>query len=189
MALVTWLLLPKKISSDSPRNISAKDPQPPLTVSNAATPVSSQSPPPAPLLGETILRGYGSAASTPEKDLTLMSHLMDNFTLLVKSSAQLPMANNESWAAAFRGMNPAHERFLPDTNAALNAQGQLVDRWQTPLFIHPLGGHRFDIRSAGPDKQMWTADDIHRQADGTFLRGAALSAPSLFDASQAKRVR
>jgi hypothetical protein len=132
-----------------------------------------------PLIGEQILIGYATAASTPENDLTLMAHLMDNFTLLVKSSAQLPMSVNEDWAAAFRGKNPAHETFLPDTHVAFNAQGQLVDRWGTPLFFHALGGHRFEIRSAGPDKKMWTDDDLHHNADGTFRRSAELNPPSL----------
>ena len=135
---------------------------------------------PEPLIGETLLRGYATA-STPENDLKLMAQLMDNFTLLVKSSATLPMSVNEDWAAAFRGSNPAHERFLPDTHIALNAQGQLVDRWQTPLFFHPLGEHRFELRSAGPDKKMWTADDLHRNADGSFRRGAELNPPSLLE--------
>jgi hypothetical protein len=138
--------------------------------------------PPA-LLGEIILRGYATTNTTPEQDLMLMAHLMDNFTLLVKSSAQLPMSVNEDWAAAFRGKNPEHETFLPDTHIAFNAQGQLVDRWQTPLFFHALGGHRFEIRSAGPDKKMWTDDDLHRNADGTFRRGADLNPPSLLDKS------
>ena len=150
---------------------------------------STPAPRPEPLIGETILRGYATAASTPENDLKLMAQLMDNFTLLVKSSAKLPMSVNEDWAAAFRGLNPAHERFLPDTHLALNPQGQLVDRWQTPLFFHPLGEHRFEIRSAGPDKKMWTADDLHRNADGSFRRGAELNPPSLLDAAAPHSVR
>lgn len=136
-----------------------------------------------PLIGETILRGYATSASTPENDLTLMSHLMDNFLLLVKSAADRPMSANEDWATALRGKNPAHERFLPDQHIALNAAGQLVDRWQTPLFFHALGGRRFEIRSAGPDKKMWTDDDLHRNADGSFRRGANLNAASLFDSA------
>jgi len=65
---------------------------------------------------------------------------------------------------------------LPDQHAALNARGQLVDRWGTPLFFHALGNGRFEIRSAGPDRKLWTADDIHRNADGSFYNGAELAA-------------
>ena len=78
-------------------------------------------------------------------------------------------------------MNPAHERFLPDDNIALDSQGRLVDRWGTPLFFHALGNRRFDLRSAGPDKKLWTDDDVHRNADGSFRHGAELIPPSLID--------
>jgi len=36
----------------------------------------------------------------------------------------------------------------------------LVDAWGTPFFFHQLSGHEMEIHSAGPDKIMWTADDL-----------------------------
>lgn len=135
------------------------------------------------LLGDKILREYANTNFPPENDLTLMSHLMDNSLLLLKSAANRPLSANEDWADLLRGNNQAHERFLPDQHTALNAQGQLVDRWGTPLFFHALGGGRFELRSAGPDRKLWTADDIHRNADGSFRRGEDLNAPSLLDAA------
>jgi len=59
-----------------------------------------------PLLGELILRDYASPATSPENDLTLLAHLMDNFTLLVKSAADRPLSANEDWAAALGGAQP-----------------------------------------------------------------------------------
>lgn len=151
----------------------------------AVTTIPTPSPPRSgkatPLIGETILRDYANPNLPPENDLTLISRLMDNFTLLVKSAGDRPLSANEDWAAMLRGLNPAHERFLPDHHVALNAQSQLVDRWGTPLFFHALGGKRFEIRSAGPDKKLWTEDDIHRNADGSFRRGAQLNPLSLMD--------
>ena len=143
----------------------------------------------APLLGETILRDYANTNHPPENDLTLMSRLMENSLLLLKSAANRPLSANEDWADLFRGKNGARERFLPDTHAALNSQGQLVDRWGTPLFFHALGGGRFEIRSAGADKKLWSADDIHRNADGSFRRGGELNPASLFDATNNRAVR
>lgn len=127
------------------------------------------------LIGETILSDYAKPSRPPENDLDLMAQLMDNFILLEKSAANRPLSANEDWAAELRGRNPAHERFLPDQHAALNARGQLVDRWGTPLFFHALGNGRFEIRSAGPDRKLWTADDIHRNSDGSFHKGAELA--------------
>lgn len=123
------------------------------------------------LLGATILRGYADTNFPPENDLTLMSRLMENSLLLLKAAANRPLSANEDWADLFRGRNGTHEELLPAQHVALNAQEQLIDRWQTPLFFHALGGGRYEIRSAGPDKLMWTADDLQRNANGSFLRG------------------
>jgi hypothetical protein len=122
------------------------------------------------LLGETILRGYANTNLPPENDLTLMARLMENSLLLLKSAAHRPLSANEDWADLFRGKNAAREEFLPAQHVALNDQGQLIDRWQTPLFFHALGGGRYEIRSAGPDSKLWTEDDLQRNANGTILR-------------------
>ena len=139
------------------------------------------------LLGETILRGYADTNLPPEHDLTLMSRLMDNSVLLLKSAANRPLSANEDWVGFFRGKNSAREVFLPERHTALNAQGQLVDRWNSPLFIHALGSGRYELRSAGPDKKLWTDDDLHRNADGSFRRGRELNSPSLLEATARPR--
>lgn len=181
LVVLVWLFLHPSSKKDAPLRIT-NTAQPSSNIAVTLSPAAKSSQP-APLLGETILRDYANPKLPPENDLTLISRLMDNFTLLVKSAAERPLSANEDWAAAFRGKNPAHERFLPDQSTALNAQGQLVDRWGSPLFFHALGGQRFELRSAGPDKKLWTADDLHRNADGSFRRGAELAAPSLLDAA------
>ena len=135
------------------------------------------------LLGENILRGYGDTNFPPENDLTLMARLMENSVLLLKSAANRPLSANEDWADLFRGRNSAQEKFLPDQHVALNARGQLVDRWGTPLFFHSLGSGRHELRSAGPDRKLWTADDLHRNADGSFRRGDKLNSSSLLEAA------
>lgn len=133
------------------------------------------------LLGESILRDYGNTNQSPENDLTLMSRLMENSLLLLKSAGNRPLSANEDWADFLRGKNFAQEKFISETSVALNAQGQLIDRWGTPLFFHALGSGRYEIRSSGPDKILWTTDDLHRNADGSFRRGADLDSSSLME--------
>jgi hypothetical protein len=158
-----------------------------VAVTAVSTPAAAPTGQSVPLLGESILRDYASSSLPPENDLILMSRLMENSLLLLKSAANRPLSANEDWAGLLRGQNAARERFLPDQHIALNSQGQLVDRWGTPLFFHTLGGARFELRSAGPDKKLWTADDIHRNADGSFRRGRDLDAPSLLETSTRRR--
>jgi hypothetical protein len=128
-----------------------------------------------PLLGETILRDYANTNLPPQNDLTLLARLMENSLLLLKSAGNRPLSANEDWASLLRGENSARERFLPDKHVALNMEGQLIDRWGSPLFFHALGGGRYEIRSAGPDRKLWTEDDLHRNSDGSFRRGAELN--------------
>jgi len=154
-----------------------------ITVTETSPGSSPSTNQPTKLLSEIILRDYANTNLPPQNDLTLMSHLMENSLLLLKSAANRSLSANEDWADFLRGQNAAHQRFLPDNHAALNSKGQLVDRWSTPLFFHALGGGRFEIRSAGPDKTLWTADDLQRNADGTFLRGSELNPASLFPPS------
>lgn len=127
-----------------------------------------------PLPGELILRDYGSASVRPENDLTMVAMALGNLTLLIKGPEPFRLGSNEEFAAALRGKNHAQLRFLPDDHRAFNAKGQIVDRWDTPLFFHALGHDKIDIRSAGPDRVMWTDDDIQRRYDGQFLKGKDL---------------
>lgn len=191
IGLVIWWLnetpsarLPGEPSRNGESQPAAESHSPGAFATNAALPEPSGRAP-VPLLGETILAGYGSASLPPENDLTLMSRLMGNSLLLLKSAADRPLSANEDWADLLRGRNGAQERFLPEQHAALNARGQLIDRWQTPLFFHAEGGGRWSVRSAGPDRKLWTGDDLHRNSDGSFRRGDRLNPPALWpDAGQ-----
>lgn len=138
-----------------------------------------------PLIGTGILKPYADPALKPEDDLTLMSRALGNFSLLVKGNDPLPLGANEDIADALRGKNKAHLRFLPDDSPVFDKQGCIIDRWGTPLYFHAESRDHLDIRSAGPDKQMWTADDLHRRYDGSFLQGDALLLPSLFEGKAA----
>ena len=126
------------------------------------------------LPGEEILKQYGAAGTRPEDDLHAMAHAFSNLMLLVKGGSPFHLGANEEFAAALLGKNAAHEVFLAAGHPCLNAASQLVDRWGTPLFFHARDASRIDIRSAGPDRVMWTADDLQRQHEGQIVRGPGL---------------
>jgi hypothetical protein len=129
------------------------------------------------LPGELILKTYASLSTRPEDDLQAMAHVFSNLQLLVKGDAPFRMGANEEFAAALMGQNAAKEVFLKAPHACLNEKGQIVDRWGSPLFFHVRDRSRIDIRSAGPDREMWTADDLQRQHEGEFFSGAGLPEP------------
>jgi len=72
-----------------------------------------------------------------------------------------PVGVNSEITSQLNGHNPKQADFIrPEAGMRVNDRGELVDPWGTPYFFHQLSGTEMQIRSAGPDKIMWTADDM-----------------------------
>ena len=72
-----------------------------------------------------------------------------------------PVGNNAEITKALNGGNPKQISFLrPDAGYTVSANGELLDSWGTPYFFHQLSAKETEIRSAGPDRKMWTEDDL-----------------------------
>ena len=71
-----------------------------------------------------------------------------------------PVGTNAEIMKALMGNNPAQMRLGPPEGQRISANGELLDRWGTPYFFHQLSKDSMEIRSAGPDAQLWTADDL-----------------------------
>ncbi len=71
-----------------------------------------------------------------------------------------PVGENDEITAALAGDNRLHFAFVSPKHPAINARGELCDRWGTPFRFHQLSGTQMEIRSAGPDRKFGTADDV-----------------------------
>ena len=71
-----------------------------------------------------------------------------------------PVGTNPEITRALQGDNPKQINFLKADGNRVNGNGELVDPWGTPYFFHQLSGTEMEVRSAGPDKRMWTGDDL-----------------------------
>lgn len=71
-----------------------------------------------------------------------------------------PTGTNAEIVRALTGENEAHATYLPQELRRLNDQGELLDQWGTPYFFHSDSATETEVRSAGPDQKMWTADDV-----------------------------
>ncbi|MGH7942722.1 MAG: hypothetical protein ACREFR_16805 [Limisphaerales bacterium] len=72
-----------------------------------------------------------------------------------------PVGNNHEITSELSGKNPKHINFISaDAGMIINGNGELVDPWGTPYFFHQISGADTEIHCAGPDRIMWTADDI-----------------------------
>jgi hypothetical protein len=72
-----------------------------------------------------------------------------------------PVGTNPEITSQLNCNNPKHINFI-DAGAGMriNENGELIDPWGTPYFFHQLSSTDMEIHSAGPDKIMWTADDL-----------------------------
>jgi len=75
-----------------------------------------------------------------------------------------PVGTNPEITQQLTGQNPKHINFISaEAGLRLNGNGELVDPWGTPYFFHQISGREMEIHSAGPDRMMWTADDLVTQ--------------------------
>jgi hypothetical protein len=71
---------------------------------------------------------------------------------------QNPVGTNAEITRVLLGKNPRTVRYLP-ADAKMSSRGELIDQWEQPIFFHQISAAVTEIRSAGPDHVMWTADD------------------------------
>lgn len=158
LAAVAWLLWPKPTdlidstalgsgarptASQNLRTSSAKKSQtavPPLEISHLAD-------------------ALNSPATDIREDLRLVSEILDNFRSNFPREGN-PVGNNAEITAVLTGKNKLHLALVLPHHPAINADGELCDRWGTPFFFHAESSTRMEIRSAGPDKKMWSDDDV-----------------------------
>ena len=99
-----------------------------------------------------------SPNSTVEDDLKIVNEFVELYRRAFGSN---PVGLNEDITAALTGTaNPAQPGRLFPANSPAIRNGQMVDRWGTPLWFHPESGTKMEIRSAGPDKNLFTPDDV-----------------------------
>lgn len=106
-------------------------------------------------LSEELLAPSGST----QGDLKVLVGLLGQFTSVCHLSERPPLGDNNDITAALTGHNRRHFVVIPQDHPAIH-QDVLVDRWGTPFHFHARSAEDFDVRSAGPDRTLFTDDDI-----------------------------
>jgi hypothetical protein len=129
-------------------------PPPPTTAPSSAT----QEMDPSEL---ALANELHSDSSSPQRDLEIIHHFIDLYRRVYKQGN--PIGENADITAALTGQKgtPQPAQLFPRDHQAIRA-GLLHDRWGSPYWFHPESAHRVEIRSPGPDKELFTADDIFR---------------------------
>ena len=106
-----------------------------------------------------LAKDLNSPATDIRADLRLVSGIIETFRTNFLQSGN-PVGTNAEITGALTGKNKFNVAFLPPKHPAINRAGELCDRWGTPFFFHAESATKMEIRSAGPDKKMWTDDDV-----------------------------
>ena len=112
------------------------------------------------------LKSIGSTAHSL-REARLFPTLVQNacFTYLMEYN-RFPPLENKRLAAALLGENSRKMVFITLPKKGLNAEGEIVDRWGTPLKITFKANTDVQVISAGPDREFGTADDIFSKKAG-----------------------
>ena len=112
----------------------------------------------APVAGSPIADALNAPTGTIRRDLEILDELFGAFHTNFPRLGN-PVGENHEITAALTGANPVQFVFISPRHRALNARGELCDRWGTPFRFHQVSGTQMEIRSAGPDRRFATPDD------------------------------
>ena len=144
---------PTQTASATPAVAESSSPRPPTENLSSATGTISAATPPA-----STVTSIGQSTVAPQIILENMRSTIRDYGSRFGGN---PVGNNAEITLALNGGNPKQVVFIkPDSGLRINSQGELVDGWGPPFFFHQLSGKETEIHSAGPDRVMWTADDL-----------------------------
>jgi hypothetical protein len=161
LAIITLVILVERLFHQQPGHDLPQPAAKPPTISQAA-PL-----PEKPTAAESLLAGYADPATPPIEDLRKIQRVAIGYYSLIKDASRFPIGGNQDFSAALRGENPNREVFVRPSNPVFSPAGLLIDRWGSPLIIHPLAWQQLELRSAGPDRAPYNADDLVLSPTGT----------------------
>ncbi len=101
---------------------------------------------------------FGSDPSAAQRE---PQQLLRLFEFYRESFGSFPSGEgNAQFMNALRGANPERLPIFPEKHPRLNPDGELLDFWGSPFFFHQISSDHIEIRSYGPDREIFTGDDI-----------------------------
>lgn len=104
---------------------------------------------------ERLLARDGS----PEEDRDALADLVTNYLQAHPDSRRPPLGANDEITRALTDKQALGNAALPADHPGI-IDRQLVDRWGSPWHFHQQSADHIEVRSAGPDRRLFTPDDI-----------------------------
>lgn len=157
LALLVTLFVPRSV----PPAPSAHEPPPPPPAfpQQPGSPGLAQPNPASPEI-DPLIRELANRLHSPETTAADDLAILDEFLRFYRRiTGGNPLGLNEDITAELTGLNERQWTAFPPDHPALR-NGQFTDRWGTPYFFHPVRADFMELRSAGPDRELFTPDDI-----------------------------
>jgi hypothetical protein len=103
--------------------------------------------------------GLNAPGNTLQEDLAKVGAMIAAYRSVYAGRGN-PIGDNREIVETLLGHNRNGVIFLAAGHPAINARGELCDRWGSPFLFHAESGTKMEIRSAGPDRIPWNADDV-----------------------------
>ena len=113
--------------------------------------------------GDLLLTNHGAATQSATDDAADVAELGRHFALRHRHLNQIYWATNEDWATLMvegGKADPFLSKDLSLLSRTTAGDWVLQDRWGTPYHLHPQAQGKLGVRSAGPDRELFTRDDV-----------------------------
>lgn len=160
VALLLWLGKPSPGKRGTGQDTASERPpesrgaaQPGAAAVRAPDPRALQQVPPHPL-AVSFGENPDSASSEPAVLLEILQFYRMEFGAFPAGQENREIMN------ALKGNNPGKLPVFPIDHPRINRHGDLLDAWGTPFVFHPVSSQYLEVRSCGPDREIFTDDDI-----------------------------
>lgn len=133
------------------RQVGPPEPYPSLPAARPVTPATEELDPVIAAMHQEMTQ----SETPPERELEIIQELI---SLQQRGIGNTSLGDNGDITLALVG-EAGKSAWLPRTSPRLR-DGQLLDRWGTPYWFHPNSANQMEIRSAGPDKNLFSPDDV-----------------------------
>lgn len=93
--------------------------------------------------------------TSAERELEILNELLVQSQRAIGAGSH---GNNNDITRTLVG-NTKEGIWLPRNSPRIR-DGEILDRWGSPYWFHANAGNQIEIRSAGPDRQLFTGDDL-----------------------------
>ena len=133
---------------------------PAVASKNNSGPAKSEDDPDSTMNGSPLAAKLNAPDGNAKQDVATLNELVFQYQHNMRHPNAPPIGDDRDLARVLTGHNPTGLVIIPPGHRAISSDGRLCDRWGTPYFVHPIGRGAIEIRSAGPDKKMFTSDDV-----------------------------